>query len=496
MQMKKKRGYMIKKLLMLILAPLYLMSEPFHNAEQIKDISESVVKIYTTSVESNYYKPWLKGSDRSSSGTGVIIGNHLILTSAHVVSNGVFIQVKKNNDAKKYIARAKWIDHEADLALVEVEDKHFFNDTIAQTFGGLPHRQDGVVVYGYPVGGDEISITQGIVSRIEQTLYTYGNMDNLTIQIDAPINPGNSGGPAFDKDGRIVGIAMQGLSSSQSIGYLVPIEVIQHFLNDIKDGKCDGHPDDGITIQTLENKNIKAFYHLGIRDGVLITKIDKNSSADGHLKEGDVILETDGISVAGDSTIKLNDNGRIASNYLIRKHQIGDIFTVKILRGGEEMLIKFPLKGRYLTVPLCYAKEPRYFMMGGMVFIPLTMNYFKAWGSKWKSDGPMDLTYFALHQDAIGKDIDELVVINNIFPNEENANYNLAFEIVTEVDGQKVTSLNQFAELVKKSNDKFVNILLYSNQRLIFNKEKAIQADSEIMKKYGIDNKQRLLTLP
>jgi S1-C subfamily serine protease len=216
------------------LLPLFVFGAPFHTKEQIKQISASVVKIYTASVKPDYYSPWKKGNNKSSSGTGVMIDGNLLLTAAHVVSNGTFIQVKKSNDAKKYIAKVKWIAHEADLALLEIKDQSFFDNMTVQTFGGLPYRQDGVVVYGYPMGGDEISTTQGIVSRIEQTTYSHGYMDHITIQIDAPINPGNSGGPAFDSEGKIVGIAIQAISSADGIGYLVPVEVIKHFFEDIK----------------------------------------------------------------------------------------------------------------------------------------------------------------------------------------------------------------------------------------------------------------------
>ena len=101
----------------------------------------------------------------------MIIGNNFILTSAHIVDNGVHIEVKKSANPKKYISHVKWISHEADLALLEIEDKSFFDNTKALHFNGLPHRQTGVAVYGYPKGGNEISITQGIVSRIEQRFY-------------------------------------------------------------------------------------------------------------------------------------------------------------------------------------------------------------------------------------------------------------------------------------------------------------------------------------
>ncbi len=483
---------MRKILLLLLLTPMVLFATPFHMKKQIAEISSSVVKIYTTSVKPNYYKPWQKGSSSSSSGTGVIIGDNMILTAAHVVSDGTFIQVKKSNDAKKYIAKVKWIAHEADLALLELKDNSFFDGAIAQKFGGLPSRQDGVVVYGYPMGGSEISTTQGIVSRIEQTTYSHGYMDHLAIQIDAPINPGNSGGPAFDSNGKIVGIAIQAISSADGIGYLVPVEVIKHFFVDIKDGKYDGYPDDGIRIQTLENKNIKDFYNLGDRNGVLVTDVRKNSSSDGFLKKGDVILEVDNIDIAGDNTIKLKGNGRISSNYLIRSHQMGDTLHVKILRDKKEIEVKFPLKRRASITPLLFEKEPQYYLFGGMVFAPLTMNYLKAWGKSWYSKAPMGLLHLATHQEKLDRDIKELVLLNDILPNDENANYDFGYRIVSKANGQKVTSIEQFVKLVEESKKKYINIQFRSESRLVLDKEKAFKSDKKTMKNYGIGEKQRL----
>ncbi len=57
--------------------------------------------------------------------------------------------------------------------------------------------QDSILVAGYPMGGDSLSITKGIVSRVVMTRYAHASNKLLGIQIDAAINPGNSGGPAF-----------------------------------------------------------------------------------------------------------------------------------------------------------------------------------------------------------------------------------------------------------------------------------------------------------
>jgi S1-C subfamily serine protease len=54
-----------------------------------------------------------------------------------------------------------------------------------------------VAVVGYPIGGDTISVTSGVVSRIEVTSYVHGSTELLGVQIDAAINSGNSGAQAW-----------------------------------------------------------------------------------------------------------------------------------------------------------------------------------------------------------------------------------------------------------------------------------------------------------
>src|SRR5438477_12889374 len=103
----------------------------------------------------------------------------------------------------------------------------------------LPDAKDPVVVYGYPTGGTSLSVTKGIISRIEFTGYNL-SVPGLRIQIDAAINPGNSGGPAVVGE-EMAGIAFSRLGGgTQNIGYIIPSEEIELFLKDIADGKYDG----------------------------------------------------------------------------------------------------------------------------------------------------------------------------------------------------------------------------------------------------------------
>jgi S1-C subfamily serine protease len=220
-----------------------------------------------------------------------------------VVANQVFLEVQRYGQRKRYIAKVHSVSHQADLALLKVEEKAFFEGVKPLTFGTLPEVEQKIVVYGYPMGGSTLSATIGVVSRVEHHTYAHSGESFLAVQVDAAVNPGNSGGPALS-DGKIVGVVMQVISKSQNIGYLVPVNMVQHFLKDMKDGIYDGIADLGIGTQKLENPAMRRYYGLDDNtSGKLINKVVHKSSFAGALQEGDILTAVDGHNVENDITL-------------------------------------------------------------------------------------------------------------------------------------------------------------------------------------------------
>ena len=204
-------------------------------ADAADNIASSVVKIHVVSRPPDFARPWAKGSPQESSGSGVIIEGNRILTNAHVVRYASQIFVQADQSTERVPAKIKAIAMGVDLAIVEVSRPSFFQDHPPLSLAeGLPSLKQSVSVYGYPMGGEQISITQGIISRVEHTAINYG-INALRIQIDAALNPGNSGGPGV-VDGKIVGLVYSKFSTGENIGYLIAADEIRMFLDDIKDG--------------------------------------------------------------------------------------------------------------------------------------------------------------------------------------------------------------------------------------------------------------------
>ncbi len=269
-----------------------------------QDVQNAVVKIYTVHSMPDYFTPWASRRNSSATGSGAVIKGKRILTNAHVVHDGTMIQVRRHGGSRRFEAEVLFVSHAADLAILTVEDASFFDGIEPLEIGALPEKKSSVEVHGFPMGGDVLSVTEGIVSRVEHQVYSHSNYSLLAIQIDAAINPGNSGGPAV-ANGEVVGIAVQGIGSGENLGYIIAPPVIDQFLTDIEDGVYAGIPECGLMDQAMANPGMRAFFGMtNDQSGVLLTRVGHESPSDGLLQKDDVITHVDGHPIANDQTIE------------------------------------------------------------------------------------------------------------------------------------------------------------------------------------------------
>ena len=447
-------------------------------------IDSSIVKIYTVSKSTNYLEPWNSSVGRSS-GSGSIISGNRILTNAHVVANETFIEVKKYGDTKRYQAKVLEVSHDTDLALLEVEDKDFFKGTEALTFGVLPKMQDKVTVYGYPMGGHTISVSTGIVSRIEHNRYAHSGKRFLAIQIDAAINPGNSGGPTIS-NGKIVGVVMQGITFSQNIGYMVPVDIIQHFLKDVEDGKHDGFPKLGIMTDKIENPSLKKYYKLEEdAGGIIVVDIVHNSILKDVLMKEDIITAIDGHKIENDGTVEFRENQYTHFKYFIDLHQYGDEVSLEVLRKGEKVsltavLPKTSSPERSTYAQLEYDKMPTYFMLGGYVFSPITQNLLNASGSS-----VLGLRYSATKFPK--KEKQELVVLLKVLASSHSrGDYGISMWHIEKVNGKDFKDFKDFYKLVTTTKEKFVVLEDEDGAKVVIDKKEALASEKELLQRYSI----------
>jgi S1-C subfamily serine protease len=445
-----------------------------------------VVRVYSTYQDPDYECPWQSVAPRGSTGSGVIVGPQHVLTGAHVVANATFVQVQKQSDTTKAVARVEAISHDSDLALLHVEDKAFARGIRPAVIGDLPKLRDAVQVVGYPIGGEEVSITEGVVSRIEVQRYEHSQRHLLAVTVDAAINEGNSGGPVFAR-GRVVGIAFQALPEAENIGEMVPAPILARFLDAVKRRKDTGVPGLGITTQPLENQALRR--HLGMRprdSGVLITAVQYGSSAWGNLQAGDVLTRLDGLRIADNGTVQYRGRYRCQFDAVVGDHHIGDLLSAQILRNGVEVKVQLTMRPMAWLVPRTeFDRRPMWFLFGGLVFQRLTAEYLRIWGDQWWDKSPKELLHL-FYSGLRRPEQQEVIVLAQVLADAINVGYE-AFhnDVVDTVNGKKPVDMADFVMRLDAMKGEVV-IKLSSGATVLLDAEEARAAQPRILSRYHV----------
>ena len=459
------------------------------SAAAAADPRDAVLKVYATQLSPNYGAPWMPGVTRTVSGSGFVIDGHRILTNAHVVSDTTFVQVRKYGDSERVPARLLYVSHEADLALLTVDADGFFEAMTPLRLGGLPELRQEVLVLGFPLGGDTLSVTRGVVSRIENRTYVHSGMELLAGQIDSAVNPGNSGGPVL-ADGAVVGIAMQVTSGTDSIAYMIPTPVVNHFLEDVADRRYDGVPEAGFRWQRLEAADLRRRYALPpARTGVLVLDTTAGSGAERILRSGDVVLSVDGQTVGTDGTIQFREHERTAFSFLIQQHQIGERAALEILREGRtrrvDLLLDRRLGGGKLVPGPLHDDQPPYYIFGGLAFCPVTVNYVQAWGDEWWARAPRHL--LALLDRRARFEGEQAVVLCSVLSAELNSGYEESAEsLIVRADDQPVRNLRQLVGIIEGRTSGLLNLETQDGRQIALDRERARREGPGILARYQV----------
>jgi len=444
-----------------------------------------VVRVYCTYQDPDYESPWQTLAPRSSTGSGVVIGRGRILTGAHVVANSTFLQVQKGSSTDKVVAQIAAISHDSDLALLEV-DPSFTRGIRGAEIGELPRQRDEVSVVGYPVGGEEVSITEGVVSRIEVQRYEHSKRQLLAVTVDAAINDGNSGGPVFNK-GKVVGIAFQSLTDAENIGEMVPAPVIETFLEGVRTKRPTAVPGLGLGVQQLENPALRKWLGLKAGEGgVLVNTVQYGTTASGKLEKGDVILELDGLKIAPNGTVRYRGRFRCQFDVVVGEHFVGDKIEAHVLRAGRRFKTTMTMAPMAWLVPRYeYDVQPAWFTFGGVVFTRLTAEFLRVWGEKWWEKAPDNLLH-AYYTGERTEERQELVVLAQVLADDVNVGYaHFQYDLVNEVDGKKPRHLAEFVAWLDAAKGP-VKIRTDIAGVLLFDAPAARKAGERIRKRYHV----------
>jgi S1-C subfamily serine protease len=457
-------------------------------------IENSVVKVFATMRYPDPFKPWSKQAPSEVTASGVVIEGRRILTNAHVVLYASQVQIQANAAGDKVAATVVAVAPGIDLAILQLDDAAFFDrHPPLPRAGKLPRIKDAVLAYGFPTGGNSLSITKGIVSRIEFVAYNYP-VSGLRIQVDAAINPGNSGGPAVAGD-KMIGLAFSKLGGdTQNIGYIIPNEEVELFLKDVAEGRYHGKAAMYDELQTLENPALREYLKLDKSVEGMVVHRPYKTDASYPLKEWDVLTRIGNTPIDNQGMIKLDKDLRVSFAYLVQHLANDDKVPMTIVRAGKSMQIQLPVSAEHPTlVTDLHGGYPSYFIYGPLVFSTATWQLL----SNLENNAGLLRILGAVKSPLITRALDppdaeteEFVVISSpFFPHKlANGYSNPAGSVVYSINGTHVRSLKHLVAVLRDLKDPFVTIEFdqKGNEALVFSRASMLAATDEILTDNGV----------
>ncbi len=467
-------------------------------AQADEDAKASVVKISVTLRNPDFAHPWNKANPTEASGTGFIIAGHRIVTNAHVVRYASQVYVQPDQSDEKYEATVESISYGLDLAILKLENPDAISDLKPLVIeDAITPLRSEVNVYGFPIGGNQISITKGIVSRIEYTGIG-NNQLGLRAQIDAAINPGNSGGPAMS-GGKVVGIAFSGVKNANNIGYLIHSTELIAFLKDIEDNLVDGKANIWDYFQTTENPALRARLKLPKNSGgVMVNGL--RAPEDHPLKVNDVVTKIGPYAIDAQGNVKVNELTLSFVYYCPLLEKDGRI-PLTIWRDGQEIVLECPAPKEFRTLmPYLNGNYPRYFIYGPLAFEAACGELAFSLMADSRSAlifGTRKSPLVSGLQSRPSESLQELVVIPSApFSHRSTKGYRPPMlSVVESINGTKIRSLEHLVEVIRDCKDEFLEIDFaeIGAEKMVFNRKEissateSILTDNNIRKQFSDD---------
>ncbi len=452
------------------------------------DFRRSVVKIFSTQHYPDLVRPWSRQSPEEITGSGVVIEGNRILTNAHVVAYARQIFVQPFRSADKYRATAAAAAHGIDLAILTLEDPSFFEDHPAAPIADeLPLIGDTVKAYGYPMGGEALATTEGIVSRIEFSDYYYDTA-GLRIQVDAALNPGNSGGPAVSGK-NVIGLVFSGIDEAENIGYVIPAEEIRAFLADVADGSYGGRLQLFDETQTLENPALREKLGADRQTTGMMVLRPHSVREDYPLRPWDVLTAIGDYDIDNAGMVEIDDNLRLLYRYLVPRLASDDRVRLTVFRDRASLVMDVPVArsaGRlkqYLA-----GRAPSYQIYGPLVFTPayeeflgrLSAEYLIGMSSPLATRGGAEAAFEG----------EELVIVPApMFPHPLTQGYEITYPpVLARVNGTAIRNLRHLVETLRDLTDEYVVFEWAGSgtETMVYRRKEMVEATADILELNGI----------
>ncbi len=265
-------------------------------------------------------------------GSGVIVSDSgMVITNNHVISGAKRVVIQLLDETEIEATRVLG-DPDSDVAMLKIDSDEPLSaaeigDSDALEIG------DWVLSIGSPFKL-EATVSAGIISAKNRRLERIRR--GRLLQTDAAINPGNSGGPLIDLDGKVIAISTAIATRNggyQGVGFAIPINQAKWIADELANHGRVRRAAIGTTLVDLKPRIAKRF-NLEPHIGILVYQIvDGSVAQQAGFQQLDVIVEFAGERVRSSNSLQ----------EVIERTPIGSIQQVKVLRGGEEVMLEVEL---------------------------------------------------------------------------------------------------------------------------------------------------------
>lgn len=447
-----------------------------------KKVQNTVVQLFVQSANFNWIEPYKVPQIGAGLGSGFFISESgEIITNAHVVNQAAVIHIQIPSFGKhQFEADLIGIMPEKDFAIIKIRPEGL--DLIRSVLGKIPYltlgdsdlmrRGDEVMALGYPLGQQSLKSTTGVISGRE------GGM----IQMSAPINPGNSGGPSINTSGQVVGINTAGITSAQNVGYIIQINDVKVFLDELRSEKLVRKPYLGI-LQSMATEDLVKSLGNPLPGGVYIVEVLSDSPLSGQLTPGDMIYEINGIKIDlyGEMTVPWSEDKVSTAEYVSRL-ALGQKVSFVVYRNGVRKQFTCDFERRKLA-PIRQMfpgyEKIEYETFGGLVVMPLSLNHIQL-----LIPVASGLAKFVEDRNQT----EPVLVVTHVMSNSpaQRCRLSLTGSVLKTVDNKKVATIADLQDAIAGAGD-IIKIQTTDNAMVAISKKDILENEPRLARTYAYE---------
>lgn len=464
-------------------------------SSEVEKMQKQIVKIEVVQKVYDAQQPW-RINTKETTRSGLVISDQQILTTAEFMSDATVIRLQKEGKGTKYQGKIEWISYPLNIALLKVEEPEFWKGLKEASLSVKSPDVGPARVWRWDNG--ILESWHAEVNQIQVLFSELSQVSHVTANAFSEIRSAGWSEMVTQGD-QVIGIATSASDNKLSV---IPsrllLDLLEHQKNNPK-FEIGYFP---FFWQTTENpQNAKRLGYPGTPQGVFITQIDPTAPEAKVLKVDDLILEINGKSIDSNGDYEDAVFGSLnLENLAVQEGMAGTPIHFKIWRQGAEKNVQMNLPAyqyeRAKVPEHRFDEEPEYLIMGGLVFMPLTQEYLRAFGDDWRNRSPFRLYFHTL--EPAREESEKIVILSSVLADPYNLGYSdYRFMTVESVNGQKIQNLHQMEKALQENKSEFHKILFLQGRgprQMILDTQSLDEANARILKKFSIPKDRHIIT--